>query len=178
MAFTRGQKPTEALGIGMEGLLKELGGLVLHPDDFIGQIKDVHCIPTKYEFPECLQEYTGKWYEAGIVILVVDEKYRILKTRYPYDDKYEVGYYKDLPKVIREIHEKVKDWSSWDIETDGFFPIAKAVAAKTLGQDLVSVRPMASPKGILPVFNTKYDWKEQNKKANAIQKGKKRKRGS
>ena len=178
MGFTRGQDPNEVLGIGLDGLLKKLGGKIIGPDDFIEGIliKDVHCIPTKYEYPECLRDMQGSYYEAGIVILVVDEKFRIIKSRYPYDDKYEVGYYKDLPKVVREIHDKVKDWATWDIETSPLgMPIIKQVAPKLLAEELVNVVPMGSPRGILPIFNVKYDHRNVIKR---IHKRKRPKRGS
>jgi hypothetical protein len=47
-------------------------------------------------------------------------------------------------------------WKSNDIDGNLFFPIARSVAASTIGQDLVAVRPMSLPTGLLHYIDYQY----------------------
>jgi hypothetical protein len=47
-------------------------------------------------------------------------------------------------------------WSSHEIDGNIFMPIARQVAASTIGQDLVAVRPMTLPNGLLNYIDYQY----------------------
>ena len=112
MNFERGKSVKESMGIGYDAMLKELGAMIVHREDF--QKKLATPQPALWELRA---EPYDRSVEAGLVIAIYDGKFRILKNRY--GDGYVEGLEGDLPRIVREIYEKVKDWATWefDIET-------------------------------------------------------------
>ena len=47
-------------------------------------------------------------------------------------------------------------WKSHEIDSNVFMPIARQIAASTIGQDLVAVRPMSVPTGLLTYLDYTY----------------------
>jgi hypothetical protein len=123
--FTRGQDPKEAMGIGREAILKEIGGIIIDRED-----------PNSKFSPE-----------TGVVILVEKGKYKLLRNRYGSEG--EEGDEKDLIHLLLKLQEQFRKYNP----NDFFFPHAQKVAARTIGIDLVAVKPMSGPIGKIFVMD-------------------------
>jgi hypothetical protein len=53
-------------------------------------------------------------------------------------------------------------WTTKELLFEGIFPIVQAVAARTIGLDLVSVQPMSAPTGELMYFDVQYSGNTPN----------------
>jgi hypothetical protein len=53
-------------------------------------------------------------------------------------------------------------WTTKELVFKGIFPIVQAVAARTIGLDLVSVQPMSAPTGELMYFDVQYSGNTPN----------------
>ena len=53
-------------------------------------------------------------------------------------------------------------WTTKELLFEGIFPIVQAVAARTIGLDLVSVQPMSAPTGELMYFDVQYSGNTSN----------------
>lgn len=104
MNFERGQDPKKSLGIGMESMLEEIGGILVPPEGFQrGRGFYVDTLKS---------EYHDQYYQCGVMIAVFNGNYKILKNRYS-DIRGTGGLEKDLPKIIKEIYDIAKPWLSW-----------------------------------------------------------------
>lgn len=150
MNFVRGQDPKEAMGIGLDSILKEIGGIILREDaetwdhikgDIENQNREELRI-TKYDLKN-----------KNVIIGVSRERYTILKNRFQYDGPGE-GDEKDLITVLLKLKESFINDPSF------IFPLIQKVAARTIGLDLVAVKPMPAPSGALMYLD--YRYKKQN----------------
>ena len=131
MNFERGKDPKEAMSIGREAILKEIGGIIVRRGES-------HKLPTDII------------HEKNVIIQISDDgEYQILKNRY--GDCHQ-GNEKDLIKELLKIREQFKKWSDPFLE----FPTMQKVSARTIGQDLVSVQPMSAPKSGTFYVDLKY----------------------
>lgn len=156
MNFEKGQDPKEALGIGVETMMKELDVIKVYREDFIrGGDMDIKDMKS--------DTYT-KYRKCGIMIAIDKGKFQIIKNRYGNvngDSYYEE---KDLPKIIRTLYELAKDWNN---DLDDFnFPKMHIYSARTVAGDLVPVFPLSAPQGILPTADTYYTRQPKNGKRN------------
>lgn len=156
MNFVRGQDPKESMGIGQDAILKEIGGIILRDDtveDWRHHLgKDlwtefVDPIPLKHEELRVTQ-YDLK--NKNVIIGVSKGKYEILKNRF--GTIAGTGDEKDLITVLLKIQEAFRKWDP----NDFFMPIAQQVAARTIGIDLVAVKPLSGPIGHLAYLDYRY----------------------
>jgi hypothetical protein len=144
--FTRGQDPKEAMGIGRDAILKEIGGIILN-DDGIAIWKTYWGAGLDpFDEEKKVSEYDFK--KKNVIIGVSKGKYTILKNRFEYDGPSE-GDEKDLITILLKLKEAF-------LKNDSFiFPMAQKIAARTIGWDLVSVKPMSGPVGKLYYYDSK-----------------------
>ena len=131
--FVRGQDPKESMSIGRDAILKEIGGLIV--DKLHGE-----------------EKFSP---ETNVVILLTKGLYKITRIKFRYDGP-EEGEEKDLIHTLLKLQEAFRKWDP----NDFFFPIAQQVAARTIGIDLVAVKPMSGPTGHLAYLD--YRYKRQN----------------
>lgn len=131
MNFVRGQDPKEAMGIGRESILKEIGGLIIDKEN-----NDSKFSP-----------------ETNVVFLLSKGKYKVLINRF--GNVGEEVEEKDFITLLLKIQEQFRKWDPMN----PFFIHAQKVAARTIGLDLVAVKPMSAPLGVLYY----YDRKKANK---------------
>jgi hypothetical protein len=127
MNFVRGQDPKESMGIGRDAILKEIGGIIIDKED-----------PNSKFSPE-----------THVVIIVSKGKYRLLKNLFGPEG--EEGEEKDLIHLLLKIQEQFRNYDPNNL----FFPMAAKVAARTIGLDLVAVKPMSAPIGKLYFYDQK-----------------------
>jgi len=158
MNFVRGQGPKEAMGIGLDSILKEIGGIILREDtetwnhvkrdittekwkwDLAGLrsgLEDKELRVTQYDFKN-----------KNVIIGISRGRYTILKNRFQYDGPGE-GVEKDLITVLLKIKE------SFINDPFFIFPTIQKVAARTIGMDIVAVKPMNGPAGKLYYYDSK-----------------------
>jgi hypothetical protein len=174
MKFERGRDPKEAMGLGLEGMVKEVNGIIVRAEDFTpvpktiddleGGIRPMDCTkPTLHIPPE-------RYRDADVIVAIVGDKYKLIKNRYwliGIDDQIqEEGNVSDIPELV-EVLKK----ANLGVQ----MPNVQQIAAKTIGMDLVPVQPMSAPSGQL--FHLDYVYGNENKK-NAVRKRKGSKRGN
>ena len=151
MNFVRGQGPKEAMGIGLDSILKEIGGIILREDtetwnhvkrDIATEKWDLAGLRSGLEDKELrVTQYDLK--NKNVIIGISRGRYTILKNRFQYDGPGE-GDEKDLITVLLKMKESFIN--------DPFF---QKVAARTIGMDIVAVKPMNGPTGKLYYYDSK-----------------------
>lgn len=156
MNFTRGQDPKEAIGIGRDAILKEIGGIILDKSGIGWTHKDLDVDLEEDQ----VSKYNFK--DKNVIIGISPGNptmYIILKNRIKYDGPKE-GDEKDLIYVLLKLQEAFRKYGLPEFD----FPLAQKVFARTIGIDLVPVIPMSMPSGVSLYLDYKY------KKQNIIQK--------
>jgi len=153
MNFVRGQDPKESMSIGKEAILKEIGGIIFNGQDAIERWKTINKWDNVGLKTTDLDESGIR--QKNVVIGIAGGKFIILKNRIPYDGPKE-GEEKDLIYTLLKIQEAFRKWDP----NDFFMPIAQQVAARTIGMDLVPVKPLDGPTGHLIYLD--YRYKKQN----------------
>ena len=159
MNFERGRDPRESMGIGSEAMLKAVGVEIIHAEDFLDPIpQTIKEVTNGPPTNERYKEPIGKYYEAACVVVIIGEDLKIIKNPYwGLDNDWKVD---EIPKLVKEIK---------DGDLGVKFPTMTQVAAKTVGMDLVPVKPMSKPIG--KIFHLDYKYKVKN----AVRKRKDRK---
>lgn len=146
-SFVRGQDPKEAMGIGIDSILKEIGGIILR-DDSVENWRNHLGRDLNLESEELrVTQYDLK--NKNVIIGVSKGRYEILKNRFGTIEG--SGDEKDLITILLKIQEEFRKWDPNSI----FFPLITKVAARTIGMDIVSVKPMAGPIGKIYYFDPK-----------------------
>jgi hypothetical protein len=154
MNFVRGQEPKESMGIGLGSILKEIGGIILKEDS----IDDWKAYLGSDLYPE-REELRVTQYDLknkNVIIGVSKGRYEILKNRFGIGG---TGDEKDLITVLLKILEAFRKCDSFD----SFVfpnPNMQRITARTIGSDLVNVKPLSGPIGHLAY--TDYRYKRQN----------------
>jgi hypothetical protein len=120
------------MGVGRDAILKEISGIIIGKEDSNSKFSS----------------------ETAVVILVEKGKYKLLRNRY--GEEGEEGDEKDLIHLLLKLQEQFRKYNPNDL----FFPLAAKVAARTIGMDLVAVKPLSGPIGHLAYFD--YRYKKQN----------------
>jgi len=128
MNFTRGQDPKEAIGIGVASQID------LYIEDLI----------KKSGFSLAIIATLAEKAEEASKIFNLNIEIRFLNN-----DTYDAA-------RIEVCCEKIRYRKEFLINVGLGFPTMQKVAAKPIGQDLVSVQPMSAPSGITPYFSYKY----------------------
>jgi hypothetical protein len=158
MNFERGKDPKEAIGIGREAILKEIGGVILNDEEF-AKWKDLGNPVDKPWFSATSTPDNPE----NVVIHVFDGKFEIIKNLIRFDDeelqkiRLPKGLERDLINILLKLREGFRKYGAEFFQ----FPTIKKVSARTIGQDLVSVQPMSAPMGILPILDIQYSRKNK-----------------
>lgn len=154
MNFERGKDPKEAIGIGRDAILKEIGGIILNKREGIGwEYKDLKMSLDIDLEEDNVSKYNFK--DKNIIIGISPGNptmYIILKNRIKYDGPKE-GDEKDLIYVLLKIQE---DFRKYGLSVFNF-PLAQKVFARAIGIDLVPVIPMSMPSGVSLYLDYKYE---------------------
>jgi len=163
MNFERGQDPVKSMGIGKESILKEIGGIIVSGEE-AKKWED-----TKNPVDSPWFSATGDWKDGvNVVIKVENGKYEVLKNLIRDDEFIPVG---DIQSPILKGSESelfdllkklLEDFRKYGIRSLFAFPNMQKVAARTIGQDLVSVQPMSAPIG--KVMYLDYTYKNKKKR--------------
>lgn len=137
MTFTRGQDPKGSIGIGKEGILKEIGGIIIDEDKWGS------------EYPECIR-INGT--DINVVIVHKnDGTYDIIKNTISLSEDHFESLITAIPpfaedELFNVLHRLQECFRKYGISRIFAFPKVKRVVAKIIAQDLVPVQPMSPPK--------------------------------
>ncbi len=148
MNFERHIDPKEALGIGIDAMIKEIGGVILRKKDFTRQgqkdIQSINDIVPGPLTPDIFAESTRIYYKSSVVIIIIGDKYKMVKNRYCLPGYKEKGKVKDLPDVIKLL--------KLEFQKSGLFsfPTLTRGTAKLVASKLIRVVPLKAPPGFDP----------------------------
>ena len=140
MAFVRGGNVKETLNIGRDAILKEIGGIVLNTPN-VWKTYEERGIDITAAEEDSDSKYNFK--KKNVIIGTGGGKYVFLKNKITYDGPDE-GEEKDLIYVLLKLQESFRK---------------NRIPARTIGLDLVAVKPMSAPIGTLTYLDYQHSGK-------------------
>jgi hypothetical protein len=133
MNFQRGKDPKEALGIGKEAILREINGIIVEESDWTDEYSSIVSTQNKNNV---------------VIMHRNDGRYAVIKNSIAFSDHHISEYLPD-PVDERELfsllNKLLEAFRKFGLTHIFVFPKATRVAARTIGADLVPVKPMSSP---------------------------------
>lgn len=116
MNFERGKDPKETIGLGYKEILKSMKRCLLITEKNLyqnvnHQYYNIETIETRNI--AIRKEFL---YDAFIIIIIVEDKFRIMKNRFSNDNSLEIYPIKDLPEMTLKLKKLYDYWAESNLE--------------------------------------------------------------